>query len=616
MEAQIPNSLSKGTRQFAGLLSMLMLVMALSMTSCKPQSAGSGENGEVVIGLTDAPGDFVTYSVDVVSLTLTKANGAVVETVPLRTRVDFAQYTEMTEFLTAATVPSGVYVKAQMLLDYSTAEIAVEGESGNAVPVTSIKDANGNDIAALDVSVHLLGRDSLVIAPGIPAHITLDFDLNASNQVDMADPTNPVLTVEPVLLADAALETPKIHRVRGPIQSVNIDDSSYRVILRPFHNDDSGSDKSFGSLKVVTTSDTIFDVDGIAYQGATGLQALADKPALTATVAIGHLRRGPMRFEASQVYAGSSVPGGTLDAVSGVVLSRSGNTLTVKGATLVRNNGSVIFNDRVTVQLDPTTTVRKQLSVLSRTIDDISVGQRVRIMGVVTNDDPMALEMNAASGYAHMLITVVGGTRVGVSGSPFVLALQWIHGRAVALFDFTGTGVDMANDADPANYEVDTGAIDVTSISDGAPVKLGGFVQPFGGAPADFNAQTLVDVSSVRGVLAINWDPASNSAISAMDASGLTLDLSGVDRFHHVVRAGVRTDLAGSAPVIQPRPDGGIYVVAQGNTHQAHTDFAAFVADLGERLDSGLAVKGILARGLYDDATHTDTCGLVVVRVE
>jgi hypothetical protein len=55
----------------------------------------------VVIALTDAEGDFASYTVDVLSLTLTTANGAVVETLPLSTRVDFARYTDLTEFLSA-----------------------------------------------------------------------------------------------------------------------------------------------------------------------------------------------------------------------------------------------------------------------------------------------------------------------------------------------------------------------------------------------------------------------------------------------------------------------------------------------------------------------------------
>mgnify|MGYP003346898486 CR=1 FL=1 len=35
-------------------------------------------SGEVVIGLTDAEGDFISYTVDIVSIKLTKASGAVV----------------------------------------------------------------------------------------------------------------------------------------------------------------------------------------------------------------------------------------------------------------------------------------------------------------------------------------------------------------------------------------------------------------------------------------------------------------------------------------------------------------------------------------------------------
>ena len=77
------------------------IAMITPLSGCNSNghdNSNTDESGEVIIGLTDTPGDFTTYTVDVVSLTLTKANGAVVGTVPLSTRVDFAQYTEMTEF--------------------------------------------------------------------------------------------------------------------------------------------------------------------------------------------------------------------------------------------------------------------------------------------------------------------------------------------------------------------------------------------------------------------------------------------------------------------------------------------------------------------------------------
>ena len=81
--------------------------------------------GTAYVALTDADGDFLSYTVDVVSLKLRKANGAEVETLPNRTRVDFAQYVDLTEFISAATIPSGVYVEGTLRLDYTNAAISV-----------------------------------------------------------------------------------------------------------------------------------------------------------------------------------------------------------------------------------------------------------------------------------------------------------------------------------------------------------------------------------------------------------------------------------------------------------------------------------------------------------
>jgi hypothetical protein len=62
--------------------------------------------GALLVSLTDADGDFLSYSVDVVSLSLTRANGTVVRALPLRQRVDFAELVDLAEFVTAATIPN------------------------------------------------------------------------------------------------------------------------------------------------------------------------------------------------------------------------------------------------------------------------------------------------------------------------------------------------------------------------------------------------------------------------------------------------------------------------------------------------------------------------------
>ena len=55
-----------------------------------------------MVGLTDVDRDFLFYSVDVVSLSLRKADGTVVQALPTRQRVDFAQLVDLTELVTAA----------------------------------------------------------------------------------------------------------------------------------------------------------------------------------------------------------------------------------------------------------------------------------------------------------------------------------------------------------------------------------------------------------------------------------------------------------------------------------------------------------------------------------
>jgi hypothetical protein len=73
---------------------------------CNPADpATASECGTLLIGLTDADGDFLSYTVDVVSLILEKADGSVVETMPATTRIDFSQYVELTELIASATLP-------------------------------------------------------------------------------------------------------------------------------------------------------------------------------------------------------------------------------------------------------------------------------------------------------------------------------------------------------------------------------------------------------------------------------------------------------------------------------------------------------------------------------
>ena len=604
------------------VLVTLFLSFLLMLSGCNSSDEDSEQqSGELLISVTDAPGGFSTYTVDVLSLTLTTANGAVVETLPVNTRIDFAQYTDLSEFLTAATVPSARYVRATMTLDYSNAEIwAANSTNTDAIKVENYTDPDNNPITTLDVSVHLENRNSLTIVPGVPAFLTLDFNLDASNQVVFDNLGEPTLIVQPLLIAETQPEHPKIHRVRGPLLEVDTANNHFELVIRPFFHRLT-DDRRFGRLPVVVNDETIYEIDGETYQGQAGLVALAAKPAFTATIALGDFRHRMHRFVANQVFAGSSVPGGDLDVVKGNVTHRAGDTLTIQGATLIRSNGTILFNNSVEVNVSADTVVKKQLSMDAHEIGDISIGQKVTIFGellATIPESPPVLDASSADHRVFMKMTVLRGFALDTVG-PLVAELQSINFRNINLFDFTGTGTETANDADPTYYEIDTGALDTSTIANGSPIAVGGFVRPFGQAPLDFEAQTVVDLSAIPGVMAVNWNPAADSPFESISAESMTLDLTGTGVFHHVGRAGVRVDLTTLllAPSIIPVSNSlGLYVIYGNGLPQLYTNFELYSEALQTALENGNSIRSIVALGNYDDTTATITADRVLARIQ
>ncbi len=480
---------------FGWLAMLLGLFMVLSLAGCgggSSDSSSTSGNGTAVLGLTDAPGDFLTFTVDVLSIKLVHADGRVVETLPLTTRVDFAQYTDLTEFLTAATVPLGAYKEAIVTLDYSNAQIEVEDPDGNAAPVTEILDSSGQAVTTMDMHVQL--DRNVPIAPGLARYIMFDFNLAKSNSVTLnGDSTNGYtasINVDPVLIATVDKESPKLHRLRGPLKTVDVTAGTYDLYIRPYFRRILNKTNTYGQFHVHTSDTTVFEIDGNSYTGSAGLTVLANESQYTAVVAIGHLRLNPLRFEADEVHAGSSVPGGDLDVVKGSVIARSGSTVTLRGVTLVRSDGTVVFNDNVTVNLDPSTIVTKELDAGTHSIAEISVGQRITAFGTVTSDSTSAMQFSTLNGYVRMELSQVRGQVVSVPATStdyLVLKLSAINGRNPAIFNFANT------QASADSYDVVTGDLDVSAISVNSDIAARGFPTPFNNlGDDDFTAQTLI----------------------------------------------------------------------------------------------------------------------------
>ncbi len=611
-----------GSRGFLHLVavSVVTAAAALSLSACRSPT----DDGVVAIGLTDAQGDFLTYTVDVTSLTLAKADSTVVvQTLPQRTRVDFAQIVDLTEFMTGATIPAGSYVSATLNLDYTNADIQVDDGNGVPVPVApaNIHDSQGVQVRTLSMTVTLDNARQLVIAPLRPSLLDLDFNLAASNFVDMSG-INPVVTVNPLLVADVNPDAPKAHRIRGPLDRVDMQAGSFTLILRPFNL----LQGDHGRVAFLTDSNTTYEIDQTSFRGSAGLSALAAKPQLTATVAVGTLDLTSRRFIATEVLAGSSVRFGTSDVLTGNVISRSsGTTFVVKGAELVRSNGTLIFRDTVTVTVaSGTTKVIKQGTVGTFATGDISVGQRVTVLGTLTNTTVGATTMDASSGLVRLLVTQLNGHANGAPAGNLVMTLDRIDGRPISLFTFTGTGTT-GNDANPNSYQVATGTLDLSGIGVGTPLKVRGFVQPFGQATAtdDFHAITLIDVTNAPATLVVGWpllEPAPFQLPFAANGS-MVVNLTNAGSLHDIFRGGVDTPLstaAVDAPTVQAiNPNRGLFVIGDNGTVTVYTRLSAYQAALQADLAAGRKARSFVASGgTYLDAAKMLTANAMAVALQ
>src|SRR5579871_2171762 len=84
-----------------------------------PQSCTASTCGSMMVTMTDAAGDFLSYQVNLLSLELKKADGTLVETLPATNSVDLTQLVSLSEILSARQIPPGNYVAAQVTVDYT-----------------------------------------------------------------------------------------------------------------------------------------------------------------------------------------------------------------------------------------------------------------------------------------------------------------------------------------------------------------------------------------------------------------------------------------------------------------------------------------------------------------
>jgi hypothetical protein len=214
--------------------------------------------------------------------------------------------------------------------------------------------------------------------------------------------------------------------------------------------------------------------------------------------------------------------------------------------------------------------------------------------------------------------TPIYGFVDSASTGALTLRLDSIAGRKVAAFNFAGTGTSSATDADPANYEVATGALDLSGLHIGEPTKLIGFPTSFGMAPPDFTGRTLVDFPRLPAQLSLSWGQNGTTApFSSRNPTGLVLDLANpnIGRLHYIFigpRIVDLTTLPESPTIVAPANGPTAYLVVMRDGSQAFHDFSDFVAELGTRLNGTTVMVSMTASGSYDGDSNALTARSIV----
>lgn len=600
-------------------------------------------NGTAVVTMTSTASTdtFLAYRVALVSVQLQTANGGSSLTVlPASTIVDFATLTNMDEVLGAAQVSRGTYTSAVVTLDYSSAQIVYDNGSINGVSLTPI-NADGQTLGAFQITVTLDPNNSFSVASKGASLLAMNFNMAASNLVDLSNNT---VVVTPLIAASSLPIDSKQVRIRGPLRNVTdpgtatTSSASFTMGAMPFNSNTNGG----GTLSIVPTAATTYEINGTATIGGTGVTQLAALSSGTLAVAYGTLTATDetssttqtttaegtvednistttaVTFTASQVLAGSSVQGAGLDRVTGVVTARSGNTLELQDATLVGADGSDTFIIGTTqVTIGPNTTITEfGQTAGAYTPAQVSVGSSIDVFGILTGQSSGNATMDASAGRVRLDVASASGlvTAQGSSGT-LTLNLSGLGGRVVTPFVFTGSG------ASAGQYVVATPSLDLSNATVGAPVLVTGLTGSFGATTPNFTATTLLDPTTINATLVLDWSAGTSTPFVAYNSSGIQVDIANVGiGVRHEIQVGAQLiNLIGlsSDPQIVPSTTAANAVFTIGHSVSSTTEsfdtFDAFITQLQSELNSSVLATGVTAVGQYSPSSVTLTASSITL---
>ena len=603
------------------LLALPVSVALLTMAAC----GGSA----VVTTLTATPSSdsFIAYRVGLASVQLTKSGKAGSMVLPTETTVDFTKLFDFSEVLGVPGVVKGTYTGALITLDYSAAQIIYDDGSLDGVALTPV-DAKGKALGLVTVAVTLDPGDPIVSAAKQVGRLALDFNLAASNVVNLNART---VTITPMISASSLPIDTNPVRIRGPI--LGSSSTFFATGVEPFDSAVVG----LGQLSIEPSNVTTYEINGFVSTGTVGQAQLASLPANTLAQTFGTLSisttgtatpaaatspytsptsagtaASVVSFTATQVLVDSSVQGLGIEILSGVVSARSGNTLGIEDATLTQNGGTVTFLPGTTiVNIGPNTLITAFGQGVAAAIgpQEISVGSSIEAFGTASQTSTASqtgtsgVLFDASAGRVRLDLTSAEGLVTAQGSAALTLNLTSLGGRSISAFDFTGSG------AAPNQYGVATPGLDLTNAIVGAPVVVTGFPSAFGSTSPNYTASTLLDPTTIQAELVVDWNGGTAAPFTTLDSTSITLDVnnSSIGARHQVQIGSQIVDIVGLSSGLTISPTTGSEMVfsighSGSFTIESFDTYTAFITQLQSELSGALAT-GMTAVGQYTVST-------------
>jgi hypothetical protein len=663
----------------------LLCATAFFAAGCHNNNLNSGY-GVAWVSLTGEPGgvstnaaiaeDFTSYIVNVDSITLTRNDGVVVTALATPETVDFTQLKNIAELWGSGSVPNGTYLSASITIDYTSAVISV---LVNGVPTTAtVTNTSGSAVTTMAVTVTFDPLNPLVITPTYAStsaeRLSINFDLAASGWVGSSSP--PVVAVNPYFTVSVLPSDTKLTRIRGPLINTSAPLGTYTVYVRPFYDEVD----NLGTLSLFSTPSTIYSINGNSYVGTAGVNALSLLSAgITMTAAyttftpdLNTANGAPAgTFYPVYVIGGSTLEDQYTEGVTGDVIARNGDTVTLRGSTLILNTANTTSYETADTQLllgSGTLVTADGTTLSGLNSSSVAVGQHIQARGIYSILASLEVQLDATgtsatnTGSVRLQSSELWGPLVSSAAGGLTMNVQTINDWPVSIYNFSGNGATAAQNPLPSAFAVNTGALTVPAGTvAGDPLWVDGLFTPFGAVPPDFTAGAVNSETSVQvaggsltpagtqtcGLGSQVCEPASLRVLYAyslgttapfvagLTNAGFAIDLTSPALQSAVIRIGPENiDLKSlpASPQFVPTtlPSTSTFsplysvgnpttatvtptVTSATSSIEVFSSFPSFVTAVNSTVSSSNPVVQIEARGVYNRATNTFTATTVNV---